>query len=248
MMIKSLPLPAILAAAVAPLQMAQAGVVVDATRVIYPAARKEVSLSLHNTGDAPALVQAWIDAGDPSAKAGEVKTPFALTPPLFRLDPAKGQTLRLIYTQEPLSTDRESVFWLNVLDIPPRAPARAQGENRLEMAFRHRLKILFRPRNLAGNPTDAAKAVTWTIVRQGGRTMLAAHNPTPYFISYAEAEVTSAGVSATATPDMLPPFADLRLALSRDFPTLGKVSIKYGFVNDFGGVVNGTASADPAPN
>ena len=46
--------------------------------------------------------------------------PFTMVPPLFRLDPKKGQMLRIVYTQEPLATDKETLFWLNVLEVPPR--------------------------------------------------------------------------------------------------------------------------------
>lgn len=221
---------------------AQAGVVIDATRVVYPAARREVSVVLHNTGDEPALVQAWIDAGDARARPGEAKSPFVLTPPLFRVEPAKGQTLRLLHSGEALPTDRESVFWLNVLDIPPRRPADPAAPNRLEMAFRHRLKIFFRPENLTGKAADAAKAVTWSIVRQGARTALEARNPTPYHISFASAEVASAAAEA----DMVAPFATRQFALPDGFRAAGPATVRYSFVDDFGAVLNGTASIETA--
>src|ERR1700741_2137258 len=48
---------------------ALAGVVVHGTRVIYPGDRKEVTVELRNEGDAPSLVQAWMDSGE--AKAGD---------------------------------------------------------------------------------------------------------------------------------------------------------------------------------
>ncbi|MDB5724125.1 MAG: Pili assembly chaperone, N-terminal [Novosphingobium sp.] len=241
-----------LAACLAPMAgagSAQASVVIDATRVIYPADRREVSVTLHNAGLAPALVQVWTDLGDPQSKPGEVKTPFILTPPLFRVDPAKGQTLRLIYSQEPLATDRESVFWLNVLDIPPRTAAAPDRPNLLELAFRHRLKILFRPQGLAGNAADAAAAVSWRIVRTNGHAVIEAHNPTPYFVSYTAAEVKSGGVAATAETAMLSPFTTGQFALSKaDFRAADTVSVQYGFVNDFGTEVHGTARANLAPD
>ncbi|MEN2733548.1 fimbria/pilus periplasmic chaperone [Escherichia coli] len=46
-----------------------------------------------------------------------------ITPPIFRMDSKSGQTVRIVYTGESLPKDRESLFYLNVLDIPakPRA-------------------------------------------------------------------------------------------------------------------------------
>ncbi len=43
---------------------AQANVVVNGTRVIYPANNKDVIVQLLNNGADPSLVQAWIDDGD----------------------------------------------------------------------------------------------------------------------------------------------------------------------------------------
>ena len=227
---------------------AQAGVVIDATRVVYPANRKEVSVLLRNTGDAPALVQAWIDTGDAQSRPGDAKSPFVLTPPLFRIDPAKGQTLRLIHSGEAHAPDRETVFWLNVLDIPPRAPADPAAPNRLEMAFRHRLKILYRPANLPGKAADAARAVTWSIVRQGDRIALQARNPTPFHVSYTGAEATIRGVPFASEADMLPPFATQQFPLPASaVRASGPATVKYGFVDDFGAVISGTAPVASAP-
>ena len=106
---------------------AVAGIVIDGTRVVYPAAKREVTVNVRNNTEKPSLVEAWLDTGNADSKPGEVKVPFALTPPVFRLDPTKGQSLRLVYTRDPLPNDRESLFWLNVLDIPPRAAANPQN-------------------------------------------------------------------------------------------------------------------------
>lgn len=42
-----------------------ASVTIIGTRVIYPATEKEVTVRLDNHGNQPALVQAWIDNGNP---------------------------------------------------------------------------------------------------------------------------------------------------------------------------------------
>ena len=55
---------------------ATAGVVVNGTRVVYPAAKREVTISIRNASETPSLVQAWLDAGDPQSKAGTSKSPL----------------------------------------------------------------------------------------------------------------------------------------------------------------------------
>ena len=46
---------------------ADASVVIGGTRVVFPAAGGEVTVRLNNNGEQPALVEAWIDAGNPDS-------------------------------------------------------------------------------------------------------------------------------------------------------------------------------------
>lgn len=95
-----------------------ASVVIMGTRVIYPEGQRSINVRLSNDELSPSLVQSWMDTGDVSASPDSVNVPFIITPPVFRIEPHTGQTLRIIYTGEKLPHDRESLFWLNVLDIP----------------------------------------------------------------------------------------------------------------------------------
>ena len=75
---------------------------------------------MKNEGKAPYVVQAWLDAGE-----GKNKTPFLTTPPLSRLDPGMENILRIMrVSSNELPADRESVFWLNVKEIPRRPKAK----------------------------------------------------------------------------------------------------------------------------
>lgn len=90
------------------------GVQIGRTRVIYNANDKEEALPIINKGaDTPWLVQSWVDTGD-----GKTRGPFIITPPLFRLDPQKEQSLRIIWSGVPLPENRESLFYINVRTIP----------------------------------------------------------------------------------------------------------------------------------
>jgi chaperone protein EcpD len=228
---------------------AAAAIVVDGTRVVYPAAKREVTIHIRNPGSTPSLVQAWLDAGDPNAAPGESRVPFIMTPPLFRLDPTKGQSLRLVYTHDPLPADRESLFWLNVLDIPPRAPTNADRPNQLEFAFKHRMKVFFRPADLRGSAADAPAHLKWRLELKDGRLVaIQASNPTPYHVSLIEVTATVGGRAVAAKANMVDPFASRSFDL-RDPITApsGTVPVEYWFVNDYGGNVSGKASASSAP-
>lgn len=229
---------------------AHASVVLAGTRVIYPETEREVTLRLTNEGTAPALVQAWIDDGDANAAPDDTHAPFTLAPPLFRLDPRKGQALRIIYLQQPLPTDRESLFWLNVLEVPPMAADGAAQRNELQFAFRTRIKLMFRPRGLPGSADAAPASVRWRLLRKAdGQQVLSATNPTPYHVTFT---VVEAGVgSAVHRNDagaMAAPGATVEFPLGdavRGSVDAGEV--RHVTINDFGAAVEGVSRIAAAP-
>ncbi|KEY58579.1 fimbria/pilus periplasmic chaperone [Serratia sp. DD3] len=200
-----------------------ASVVISGTRVIYPSDAKEVSVKLSNVGSSPVLVQSWIDKGDANAKPSAIQVPFVLTPPMNRIDPSKGQTLRISYTGGALPMDKESVFWLNVLEVPAKNEAK-EAENRLQMAFRSRIKLFYRPTGLQGNANDAAKAVTWSA--QGNR--IQASNPTPYYVSMVTLTVNGKKIEG----DMIAPHATMTFNL----PAQVGNTLSGDFVDDHGAI------------
>src|SRR5437868_8331382 len=126
---------------------ASASVLLGGTRVILGEKDRQASIPVKNTGTSPYVVQTWIDAGE-----GQNKTPLLVTPPLSRLDPGMENILRIIRVGGGLPADRESVFRLNVKEIPEKADAK---ENTLQVAVRTRIKLFYRPSNLPGKPSDA---------------------------------------------------------------------------------------------
>lgn len=179
----------------------QAGVVINGTRVIYPGDEKEITVQVSNNGKRPVLVQSWLDAGDSQATPDTITTPFILTPPINRLDSGKAQSLRISgVSTSALPQDRESLFWLNVLEIPGRAGGEIKDENYLQLAVRSRIKFLWRPASLKEGAAKAPQALIWTATDQG----LKASNATPYFISLATLSVGG----KTADVDMVDPFSD----------------------------------------
>jgi chaperone protein EcpD len=172
--------------------VALASVQVAGTRFVYPTAEREITVGLTNSGSQPALVQTWLDKGDPASTPGAQKLPFVIVPPLMRIEPGKGQTLRIAYIGGDVPTDRESVYWLNVLEVPPKS-ASAPGQNVMQIAFRSRLKLFLRPSDLPGSPEKAAEQVTWEVVHAAQGYVLRAHNEARYNISFSEVALNAGG-------------------------------------------------------
>lgn len=160
---------------------ATASVVISGTRVVLAAGDGEATVQLENTGASPALVQAWIDDGNAAETPENSKAPFLLTPPISRVDAGRGQALRILYSGGSLPGDRESVFWLNVLDVPP-VPEDAEGSarNYLQFAFRSRIKLFYRPKGLAGTANAAPSRMVWGLLAPD---TLSVRNPSAYHVT-----------------------------------------------------------------
>ena len=216
---------------------ASASVVIAGTRVVFPAANGEVTVRLNNDGKTPALVEAWIDAGNPDSTPDTARVPFLITPPLVRMNAGKGQSLRIVYTGQPLPMDRESLFWLNVLEIPPKPVAKpGEEQNTLQFAVRSRLKLFFRPAGMTtGDAPDAPRQVTWSVVADGAGYALQAHNPTPYHITFSQVSLDVDQTRYTLDSGMVAPLSSLRLPIRKlsHAPAAG-TSVDYTTIDDFG--------------
>ncbi|ENI7574620.1 fimbria/pilus periplasmic chaperone [Salmonella enterica] len=225
---------------------ASASIVIMGTRVVYPEQKKSINVQLHNGENSPSLVQAWLDTGDASASPDSIKVPFVITPPVSRVEPGTGQTLRIMYTGEPLPRDRESVFYLNVLDIPPRPEfgmrkADASNVNYLQLAVRSRIKLFFRPADLNQSVTDAARQVTWSLINRGGKFFLKADNQAPYFITYKKLILKfNRDTQTLMQPGMVSPYSVKEFTLPGE--NLYGASVIWTVINDYGGYEEGRSS------
>ncbi|MCU4346370.1 fimbria/pilus periplasmic chaperone [Acinetobacter lactucae] len=217
-----------------------AEIVLHGTRVIYPSDAREITLQLSNNGTAPSLVQAWIDDGNAKLTPDEANVPFVITPPISRVEAAKGQTLRItaLPTTSQLNQQQESIFWLNVLDIPPKPEARTQqkdqatstSNNFLQLAIRSRIKFFYRPFDL-DNIDQISEKAQWKVNDQ----YLVIKNPTPFFLTITSIFQGSEGHKTDLLQQglMISPFSEDKIKLKNK--NLADMSFVY--INDYGGRV-----------
>lgn len=194
---------------------AQAGVVIGSTRVIYSSNEKQVTVSLNNQGKQPVLMQVWVDTGDASATPDSINAPFFIQPPMFRMEPGKGNAVRLIYTGDPLPDDHETMYWFNALEVPPKAVDAADA-NHVQFALRTRIKLIFRPSGLQGKAAEAFKQLQWkwAATPEGKNPALEVSNPSPYYVNFADVGLTVNGVRKLAgTSGMVAPGATATFSL-----------------------------------
>jgi P pilus assembly chaperone PapD len=205
----------------------QAALTVDRSRLIFNEGDKSISVNVTNRNERdPYLAQAWLDDEQEKKLTG----PLMVLPPVQRVE-AGGKTrvrLQAVPGTPALPQDRESVFWFNLREIPPKS----DRPNVLMLAMQSRLKVFYRPKALKVDPmADTVPGTeTLTLRREGGRFIV--HNPTPYHFTFVEgrSSLKAAGLEGFE-PVMVAPKGTLSLPVA---------AAKYGtspvlvFVNDYG--------------
>lgn len=155
---------------------ADAAIALDRTRAIFPGGQKSISMTITNENQVkPYLAQAWLE----NAKGEKITSPLNVVPPLQRVDPGKKSVIRLNdVATSALPQDRESVFWFNVREVPPKS----EKPNVLQVALQTKIKIYYRP-----EPILPEKFSRWddqlVLHRVSGGYRI--ENPTPYYMTVA---------------------------------------------------------------
>ncbi len=213
---------------------AQASVVITGTRVIYPGDAQVKTLQLTNEDPFPNVVQAWVDVDDSASTPDTADAPFMVSPPVSRIAAGSGQRLRMVYTGSGLAQDRESLFHLNVLQIPPRNMGTAD-RNQMLLMLRNRLKLLYRPTGIAGSVDRLPEQLQFRCVQAAGRWYVQVTNPTGFYASFGGASVSVAGREWPLSAPMVPPFATVEwLPVQPQALPPGNLSLQAQLINDFG--------------
>ncbi|MFT2793527.1 fimbria/pilus periplasmic chaperone [Serratia sp. T13T92] len=182
-----------------------------------------------------------MDDGDTIKTPDKLKVPFVVTPPLARIEANNSQTLRIFYIGEhQLPGDKESVFWLNILDIPPKPSADDQTKQYVQLAARSRFKLFYRPSELVGDAHDAPTKIQWRLIKQLGKNSLISYNPTPFYVSLNRVSlVRSDGRLIKVTPNMLAPHDTVTLSVDESINVGSNVKIRYEAIGDLGEIIKG---------
>lgn len=217
----------IFALAVTWCQYGQAAINVDRTRIIMNSREKTVSVTLSNEDkNAPYLAQAWVEDSD-----GKKTNELMVLPPLQRIDAGQKSQVRIMQVQsgalKALPQDRETLFWFNVREIPPKP----DEENVLQLALQSRLKLFYRPVAIARGRNDMPEKKL-VVEREG--VALTLSNPTPFYITVVWLGTDRKHrLNGFTDGAMVPPLS--RLPLKATLPA-GGGHLWVGYVDDYGGL------------
>lgn len=200
-----------------------ASLVLDETRVIYPEADPQESVKVDNPTSLNFLAQAWIED-----EHGREEQHFTVYPPLSRINANSTSSVRIEkIDSEKLPADRETLMWLNIKEIPQRQ--KADGPQ-LVVAFKSRIKILYRPKSIDPELHESFTKMTWQTLP--GKLIVS--NPTPYHITFDKVWDGAMNNPANELPaNMVAPFSSLTIPVPA-----GKTvhTVYYDIINDFGGL------------
>ncbi|WP_117086815.1 fimbrial chaperone, partial [Klebsiella pneumoniae] len=149
-----------------------AAFVLNSTRYIFAGDKDNISVQVNNESSQEYGGQIWID----NANARDQNVYFAPSPTFFKVSGGHKQILRLLKINDSLPKDKESLFWVNVQEIP-KAPK--EGTNSLAIALHTQVKMIYRPESLKEGREDAEKNIK--IIHEGGNTIL--YNNSPYYFA-----------------------------------------------------------------
>lgn len=216
-------------------QASAEGISLGGTRLVFDGAKNSASMPVKNSAKKETwLMRFWVSPYDSSTESSPQQQsgksmPFVVTPPLYRLDPESSVQLRVNKVSETLPADRESVYYLNALAIPPKKGAKKyekEVSNAVQFAVNTRVKLFYRPAGLNNRKAVNAAPEKLTVQSQGKTVSVS--NPTPYFVTMVQVYVNGRAVDSKIDT-MIAPFSKLVLPSSAEHGNL-----RFQTINDYG--------------
>lgn len=186
-----------------------ASVTLLGSRIIYPGTANLIDIQYKNDDDNPYVIQSWFDEGDIDSQPQKINNiPFIITPPVFRIQPKAGQVSRIIFNQQTkLPQDRETLFWFNMLQIPPTNQISSSPKNAMTVMLRNRVKFFYRPAAIGKpkNILDGLKVHSLHDAQRGNGIEII--NDQPWHASIVAISLSVAGNNYYCEPKMILPFS-----------------------------------------
>ncbi|MGK2643710.1 fimbria/pilus periplasmic chaperone, partial [Escherichia coli] len=131
-----------------------------------------------------------------------------------------------------LPHNKESLFYLNVLDIPPNNPQNA-GKNKIKLALQNRIKLLWRPSGIA--PVDKKSFSQLNIKKKNNAISI--NNETANWITITTIKAQNVKVNNESI--LLPPFSNNDITLKNNHASEYELTV----VDDYGNNIHSNIAA-----
>ncbi|PSV74400.1 fimbrial chaperone protein, partial [Photobacterium leiognathi] len=192
---------------------------------IYNENDKNISITISNESKETYGGQVWVD----NINESDNSVSFIAIPSFFKVDGNDNQIIRIMKTSEALPKDRESIFWLNVQEIPPKS--KDKKSNIIVVAINTKVKLIYRPDNLSIKRLNAEKRIK--LINDNGNYYL--ENPTPYYFAITKIIVNEKTISLkNKVSNKLAIFAPKTKVKLTSINLNSKSKIKIDAIDDYG--------------
>lgn len=222
---------------------AYASIQIMATRIIFDEMEKEQTIRVNNMGANPSLTQVWLESekkAETEDTASKEDLTFVISPPVSRINAGKGKTFRVFKTEDTkgmFASDRETMLWVNVLDIPPEADNLEKKRNRLNFAFRTRIKFFYRPVGLRSDPITSAEQLTWSLKKTEGKIYVIGKNENPFHVSMAKMILVNGGERVEIAGEVIKPYESNEFLFKISNKENKDLKLIYTYITDLGSFV-----------
>lgn len=213
-----------------------AGVTAERTRIIFDENDREGSVLLVNQNPYPVLTQVWVDDGEIYPDPTNSRGPVLPLPPIFRLFPGEQRTIRLIKTGQPTPSDRESLYWFNIYEIPPKNNQKIDSNQaKITVTLRTQLKLLYRPKDLKEDAEHAPRKIVFRKFQTNNSKSIKIENPTPFYITITGAKPYQTNKNIINSI-LIPPFGVIQTPPLHEEEFENIKTIDYSWIDDGGNI------------
>lgn len=199
-------------------QSAFSAIAIDRNRIIFHQGDGSLSLPVRNdNATKPYLAKSWLADKNDSTVA-----PFMAMPALQRIDPKQSSFIRIraLPSADLLPSDRESLYYFNVLEIP----TVTQSTNVMQMALQTKVKFFYRPESLKDDKINFSMDKLSLLNEGAGKYKLV--NASAFYINVTS--ITDNREVKQVKAVTLPPFSDEMFPISVNGPTAITIINDYG--------------------
>ncbi|MFR4487461.1 MAG: molecular chaperone [Escherichia coli] len=200
--------------------IAWGAIIPDRTRIIMNESDKGEALKLTNQSKKlPYLAQTWIE----DTKGNKSRDFIVTVPPMVRLNPNEQIQIRMI-TQEKIAQlpkDRETLFYFNVREIPPKT----DKKNVMQVTMQHALKLFWRPKAIELEDDGVMTYEKVEIIRRNDGS-IRFNNKMPYHVTLGYIGTKGSRCYQNAK-------LNVSLAMQMQFKNVPSTFV-VGYINDFG--------------
>ncbi|MEX5763764.1 molecular chaperone [Proteus mirabilis] len=207
-----------------------AAIKISKEKFFYKEQDKEVLFDIKNKSEQKAyIIQSWVSHYN---KEDNSEAPFIISPSLIRLAPNDNFTLKIIKTDDIKEINQESVYRVNIKVVPVIDDEMAD-KNLLLISLNSIYNLFYTPNNIVNKGDN--KDIDFFI---NDGDFIKINNPTPYFITIAEAKIDS--IDMLDKQVTIQPFKHYYIKYKKTTKNIKNKKVHWKIIDEFDKIITAT--------